>query len=475
MSATLGFGVIEGFYGRPWPHASRLDMLRELAELELDTYLYAPKNDPQHRSAWFRPLGVEDRRRLAEVVDAARARGVRFVYGLAPERILGGAGNVRSRSWRRRDRDRDGLADEPFQRLAERLTELFELGLRDFVLAFDDTWATFVPALATFERGLLHARVAHRALALLRGRDRDTRVFLVPAIYHRRVEEMPRGARAYLRGLAALGAEIPIAWTGPNIFSRRIEPGDVARLERETGLPIWIWSNAIANDWLPLSTGEPLGLAAREKLSFGPPECLAPGLVDRTRGVLLNAAREPELTKVSLACLAEVKARGVAYDAPAAHERAIARVFGADGRDVGRALWALTKRHPFAAPGRFEGALLEDRARDFLAGRLPRGELERTLAELEGLEERARSVLSGTRLLDEITPTLRRTRLAAASARIALERASADRRGDRARAHQLARDLEATMAASRSIPWDAALAPLFSIASASTRDLSRGR
>ncbi len=42
-------GVIEGFYGPPWSHQDRLDVLRFMGREGLNTYIYAPKDDPYHR------------------------------------------------------------------------------------------------------------------------------------------------------------------------------------------------------------------------------------------------------------------------------------------------------------------------------------------------------------------------------------------------------------------------------------------
>ena len=39
-------GVVEGYYGRPWPHAARRDVIRFLGTHGLNTFVYAPKNDP---------------------------------------------------------------------------------------------------------------------------------------------------------------------------------------------------------------------------------------------------------------------------------------------------------------------------------------------------------------------------------------------------------------------------------------------
>jgi hypothetical protein len=45
-------GVIEGFYGKPWSHEERIDMLDFLARTKLDTYFLAPKDEPGHRRSW---------------------------------------------------------------------------------------------------------------------------------------------------------------------------------------------------------------------------------------------------------------------------------------------------------------------------------------------------------------------------------------------------------------------------------------
>ncbi len=48
-------GVIEGFYGTPWRHAQRLNLLNRMAQWNLNTYLYAPKFDLRHRLQWQDP------------------------------------------------------------------------------------------------------------------------------------------------------------------------------------------------------------------------------------------------------------------------------------------------------------------------------------------------------------------------------------------------------------------------------------
>ena len=45
-------GVIEGFYGTAWTHEFRLALFRFMGKYKLNTYIYAPKDDPKHRAQW---------------------------------------------------------------------------------------------------------------------------------------------------------------------------------------------------------------------------------------------------------------------------------------------------------------------------------------------------------------------------------------------------------------------------------------
>ena len=62
-------GIIEGFYGEPWSWAEREAVCSELAAAGMDTYVYAPKDDPLHRSRWREPYGDEFLESLAGLVE----------------------------------------------------------------------------------------------------------------------------------------------------------------------------------------------------------------------------------------------------------------------------------------------------------------------------------------------------------------------------------------------------------------------
>ena len=57
-------GVVEGFYGTPWTHAQRLDMLAFMGRQGFNAYIYSPKDDQYARAAWRVPYPEAQRREL---------------------------------------------------------------------------------------------------------------------------------------------------------------------------------------------------------------------------------------------------------------------------------------------------------------------------------------------------------------------------------------------------------------------------
>lgn len=309
--STIGLGVVEGFYGKPWTHAERLRIVDALGSLGLSTFLRAPKRT---RNELFGGLDDTQAADLAELSARGQRAGVRVIVGLSPFRLV----DASSVPFLRRDASRARGA------LADRVRALARHGISEVSVLFDDTWPTLAPGLATRGTGREHGALAAVAL------DAGARsVSIVPAVYFGRAAALSAGARRYLDGLRETGRWLT-AWTGPRVFSPFVSERDRAELEASTGLDVWVWSNAIANDWLPLATGESLGRIGREKLCFGPVHTVSPRLVREGRGVLLNGAREAVPTLVALHLLADLARTGDQHRFTEALPRAMQAVFGED-------------------------------------------------------------------------------------------------------------------------------------------------
>ena len=64
-------GIVEGFYGQPWSHSQRLDMVRFLGSHRMNTFVYAPKDDVYCRRQWQQPYPATQLQTLGELAGEA--------------------------------------------------------------------------------------------------------------------------------------------------------------------------------------------------------------------------------------------------------------------------------------------------------------------------------------------------------------------------------------------------------------------
>ena len=269
-------GVIEGFYGVPWEHSERLSMIRWLRRHGLNTYVYAPKEDPYHRALWRELYPAAHVLQFRELVAAARRYRVRFVYGISP------------------GLDMCYSSEPERQTLTAKLDQLVALGVSEFMLALDDIPVGFHCAADTqaFGSGLnglgrAHASLGNDVLSWLRRRTSRGRLILVPTHYE------IRRRTAYLAALApALHRSVGIVWTGPEVVSARITVADADRAAKILRRPPILWDNYPVNDF------------ARGDLHLGPVDGRAAALPTHMAGFFANPMEEVESSKIALFTLA---------------------------------------------------------------------------------------------------------------------------------------------------------------------------
>ncbi|GHI01119.1 beta-N-acetylglucosaminidase domain-containing protein [Neobacillus kokaensis] len=113
-------GSIEGFYGPPWTHQDRLRQLEFYGENKLNTYIYAPKDDPYHREKWREPYPEEELARIKELIDKANENHVKFTFSLSPGQSICYSG------------------DKDFSLLMEKMEKVWDLGVRSYAIFLDD-------------------------------------------------------------------------------------------------------------------------------------------------------------------------------------------------------------------------------------------------------------------------------------------------------------------------------------------------
>jgi hyaluronoglucosaminidase len=281
-------GVVEGFYGQPWSHRARLDVLSFIGARGMNAYVYAPKEDAKHRAQWREPYDDAELAQFRELIDHAHGAGVTFGFAISPGLDIDyGSGDDRAR-------------------LLAKLQPFVDAGVRWFQLLLDDI--PTAPGLATRQ-----VAIANWLLDAFRSQRAEIDLALCPTEYV--------GMRA-TQYLAVLGSEldpaIELMWTGPTVCSATITAADARAWSGAVGgrRPL-LWDNYPVNDG-----------AMEPSLHIGPYRGREPELADAAGGVLCNPMRHAYTSQVALATAADYLRAPDEYDADASWARAIDDVGG---------------------------------------------------------------------------------------------------------------------------------------------------
>lgn len=267
-------GIVEGFYGRPWTHEQRLDMIRFIGARGMNRFVYAPKDDPLMRREWATPYGTADRARIGELVTACGEHGVEFVYCISPGLSIQYAS-----------------ADDTAA-LVAKLASVSALGVRRFGLLLDD-----IPARLQHKQDVARFRSLAQAQSDLantvyeRVREIDDRASLVVCP----TEYWGYGDEAYISELGvALAPDIDLFWTGRAICSATLDVADAETFARATGRQPLYWDNYPVND-----------VAMGHELHVGPYRGRSATLDRASRGVIANGMALFESSKIAFATIAD--------------------------------------------------------------------------------------------------------------------------------------------------------------------------
>lgn len=232
-------GIVEGFFGPLWSMAHRERIFEFGAARGMNTYLYAPKDDPYHRKLWRLPYPRAEWRQLLRLIAQAKKNRIDFVYGFHPGEGL---------------RFSDAkLVDT----LLQKARRFYDAGVRTFAVLFDDIPSrlshaqdrrAFKNSLARAE-GIWLAEVEARQPASWSEVD----WWICPSYYSEDdlLERVfGRFEPFFLETLAEyLPARIACFWTGPKVVSRKITLDHVRAIAGRIGhRSLLLWDNYPVND-----------------------------------------------------------------------------------------------------------------------------------------------------------------------------------------------------------------------------------
>ena len=275
-------GYIEGFYGYPWTHEERMSLMEDTAKYKMNTYIYAPKDDPYHRTNWKELYPEEQAQQIAELAQAGHDNNFNFCWTIHPGATL-------------------QFNDTDFQALINKYEQLYDLGVRQFGVLFDDTndWyngSAQVSFINRIDDEFVKAKGDVRPLIVVSARYNSawgpTVSYFRPYMsdLHKDIQIMWTGA-ATMSNISHDVYEWPKSWTG---------------VDRDLA----VWWNYPVNDYCD------------GKLLMAPLHNLNPDL-DNVTGFFSNPMQQADASKVALYSIADYTWNTDAFDYKSSWERSI--------------------------------------------------------------------------------------------------------------------------------------------------------
>lgn len=222
-------GYIEGFYGKPWSHQNRKSTLEMMSFYGMNTYYYAPKDDPYHRDKWDEPYPEKELSQLREISELCNKKFVDFYFCIAPGLSM------------------KYSSKEDFDKLKCKVNQLYSIGITKFGLLVDD-----IPENLYFEEDKAafggeavnaHIYLINEFYSYLKSLDNNCRLTVCPLLYHGSGEEY------YISKLGrSIPADVSVFWTGKNVCSQELTAKEAIVFENSTNHKPLYWDNFPVND-----------------------------------------------------------------------------------------------------------------------------------------------------------------------------------------------------------------------------------
>ncbi|MBA4531230.1 protein O-GlcNAcase [Brevibacillus halotolerans] len=297
-------GLIEGFYGKPWSHEERIDMLHFISQHGFNAYFYAPKDDAILRDDWQMHHSPAQMRLISELISEAHSVGCAFYYCLSPGMSMQYANS------------------KHVDRLIEKYENLLACGVTKFALLFDDIPQELMHK--SDQEAFIHLAEAHVQVTLLvwnklkeTSKD-DIHLVVCPTVYH------GRGDEAYITYLGQhLPTEIDLFWTGRFVCSPYLTEADSQYFFEQTRHYPLYWDNYPVND-----------LAMSSELHIGPLQNRDATLFRFATGYVANAMEYPESSKIPIMTIGEYLTHPDSYNPEEAFQRAVKEIAGSEDLDA---------------------------------------------------------------------------------------------------------------------------------------------
>lgn len=256
-------GVVEGFYGTPWSHQVRMSLIDFYGKFKMNTYLYGPKDDPFHSCPnWRLPYPEKEAQNIKELVEACKRNRVDFVWAIHPGQDI---------KWN----------EEDYQNLVNKFNWMYDLGVRDFAIFFDDISGEGTNPVKQTE---LLNRLTDE---FVKAKGDVSPLTVCPTDYSKLwANPTPQGSLAIYGN--TLNPDIKVFWTGDVVCSD-LTPETMEWINSRIKRPAYYWWNYPVQDYV------------RNFILQGPAYGLDTSLTkDDVCGVISNPMEHGEASKLAL-------------------------------------------------------------------------------------------------------------------------------------------------------------------------------
>ena len=389
--------MIEGFYGHPWTHQQRLELIDFLAERGMNTFVYSPKDDPMLRDRWRAAYDGEELERLKQIAERCRTAGMELTWCISPGLSI-------------RYSDPHEIAA-----LTTKISSVLALGVSHIGLLVDD-----IPRRLQFpedQAAFPSLEQAHISLAnaVLESLPSSVDLVLCP------VEYSGTGSEPSLSVLGAgLDPRIDIYWTGRAICAPTLDLAEAELFTRTARRRPTYWDNYPVND-----------VNMSYELHIGPYRGRDPELWRSCKGIVANGMELFEASKIPLATVADYLRDPAGYDPETSWHRAMRDVVG----EADLAAFALFADNVRSSCLSAADAPIVEEALETALFELSYGDAATGAARLSSLADRLlqaadhllRGPVTNRRLLEEVRPWLLAFEIGAQAVRRIADLAAAGR------------------------------------------------
>lgn len=272
-SSSYYRGFIEGYYGIPWTSEERKELMRFGSKFKSNIYIYAPKDDAYHSSCWRDLYAENDLEILNEQIEVGRETKTKLAWALHPFM----SNKITADNY-----------DASLQIVEKKFNQLYEAGVRQFVISADDVEVTG----GLLEDGSLHNKLLNDVATFLKAKNDCNDLVFVPSAYCYQAEQRLKVDlnKYYTSLMKDLDDSIHIMWTGDDVCSS-MESGRFTEFTNLTNKKPFFWLNWPVNDY------------STDHLLMGKGEVLNINYTDDTvpfEGMVTNPMQQAEPSKLSI-------------------------------------------------------------------------------------------------------------------------------------------------------------------------------